>query len=616
MAVIQIPMGGGQIGIDVPDFAMEATQQDIAAYAAQQVTALNAIAVKIGANLQGQTTQNQNNQRNDQQQQQQLQQQTTILGGVRQLLSNVNGGVGAVMSGIQEDTELSKLADRIFTGMGLPRLGAAVGTIVGVFEEFGNQMSSFSRIGAGVGTNLIQLRNDAANVGLGLDQLAKISIESGAAMSSLGSNTTDGVNKFVKFTSAFRDATREFGYFGMSSAEMAQFTADELELRRQMYDTEYNRNLNEQDLAVQMKENLNLQSAMARITGQDVRARIKAQQDFQRDSINAGIMASLSKEQQESLKAATGGLSQLGSGGAMITEGLRNMVAGMPAELAPGFAEFSAVLSSQGVDVKGAMEQINGMIASGADPATISAAVDALAGQVKNVDPSAMVTLAIGGVEGASAALQTRVETIASGAETMSDSVAKINTALGSMATAVEDRSALMMGLQANTEQFMVGLQNDVTNAILGSLGIDASNVDTVNAQIGGWGTSLAEGSNALSEFVTTLTGNTMRSSGGTTAFGIVADEGGIGAPRPGQQNEGAVATSLVLESLGFQELATIARMPMTIFNSVEMGATISNISGLSTAAAQAAEAWDIWSAAVRNFAGIPGISGGGAGGF
>ena len=614
MAVIQIPMGGGQIGIDVPDFAMEATQQDIAAYAAQQVAALNAIAVKMGANLQNQSTQNQNENRNNQQQQQQLQQQTTIMGGVRQLLSNVNGGVGAAMSGIQEDTELSKLADRIFTGMGLPRLGAAVGSIVGIFEEFGDQMSSFSRIGAGVGTNLIQLRNDAANVGLGLDQLAKISIESGAAMSSLGNNTTDGVNKFVKFTSAFRDATREFGYFGMSSAEMAQFTADELELRRKMYDTEYNRNLNEQDLAVQMKENLNLQSAMARITGQDVRDRIKAQQDFQRDAINAGIMASLTKEQQEAIKGSVSGLSQLGPTGELITTGMRNMVAGMPAPDA--FYELAAMLSSQGIDLIGSVQEQVNMIGAGVDPSQLTAAGDALAGQIKNIDPAAFTSLAIAGVESANTVLQARVDSVSSGAETMAESVTRINTALGAMATAVEDRSALMMGLQANTEQFMVGLQNDVTNAILGSLGINASNVSTVNAQIGGWGTSLAEGSTALTEFVTTLTGNTMRSSGGSTAFGMVADEGGIGAPRPGQQYEGAVATSLVLESLGFQELATIARMPMTIFNSVEMGATISNISGLSAAAAQAAEAWDIWSAAVRRFAGIPGLNGGGAGGF
>ena len=41
MAVIQIPMGGGVIGIDVPDFAMEATQQEILALQRQQLNLAN-----------------------------------------------------------------------------------------------------------------------------------------------------------------------------------------------------------------------------------------------------------------------------------------------------------------------------------------------------------------------------------------------------------------------------------------------------------------------------------------------------------------------------------------------------------------------------------------------
>ena len=41
MAVVQIPMGGGMMGIDVPDFAMEATQQDLLSYTQQQVNILN-----------------------------------------------------------------------------------------------------------------------------------------------------------------------------------------------------------------------------------------------------------------------------------------------------------------------------------------------------------------------------------------------------------------------------------------------------------------------------------------------------------------------------------------------------------------------------------------------
>lgn len=618
MAVIQIPMGGGQVGIDVPDFAMEATQQNIAAYAAQQVTALNAIAAKMGVSVQNQSTQNQNANRNNQQQQQQQQQQVTLLSGVRQLLSNAGGGVSAAISSAQTDTELSAMADKIFTGLGLPRLGAAMGTIVGIFEEFGNQMSAFSRIGAGVGTNLIQLRNDAASVGLGLDQLAKISVESGAAMSSLGNNTAEGVSRFVKFTGAFRDTTKEFGNFGMLSSEMAQMTADELELRRQMYGTEYNRNLNEQDLAVQMKENLNLQTAMARITGQDVRARLKAQQDFQKDAINASIMATLNADQQAAVKAAASGFGQLGSAGQVVADAFRNQLAGLPAENAKGYAELQAILSSAGVDIGDTLRQMSNGVANGMSEETISAAADALAGSIKNIPADQLKglnILALSGVEGAQLALTARVETIASGADSIEESTQKIATALGSMAAAVEDRSVLIMGLQANTEEFMVGLKNDITQAVLKALGIDVTNVDATLGGIGEFSGMLAEGSDAVSALVGTYTGNMIRSSGGSTVAGMALDEAGVGGARPGESLEPAVIASLGLESLGFQELADAARMPMTIFNSVEMGQTISNISGLSDAAASAALAWDAVVTMLRTASGAN-MGGGGAGNF
>lgn len=591
MAVIQIPMGGGQIGIDVPDFAMEATQQDIAAYAAQQVTALNAIAVKIGANLQGQTTQNQNANRNSQQQQQQLQQQTTILGGVRQLLSSAGGKIGAAMSSVQNDSELSVMTEKVFKTLNLPELGAAMGTIVGIFEEFGNQMSSFGRIGAGVGLNLIGLRNDAASVGLSMTDLAKISTESGAAMSSLGNNTTDGVNKFVKFTSAFRDATREFGYFGMASTEMAQFTADELELRRQMYDTEYNRNLNEQDLAVQMKENLNLQSAMARITGQDVRARIKAQQDFQKDAINASIMATLTADQQKAVKAAASGFSQLGSAGEVVADAFRMELAGLPKENAKGYAELQAVLSSAGVDISSSIDQMVSGARSGMSEETISAAADALAGSIKNIPVDKLGSLnilALSGVEGAQLALTARVETIASGADSIEESTGKIATALEAMATAVQDRSALIMGLQANTEQFVVGLRADITNAILLSLGIDPSNVDAANAAIGGASSQLAAlpKDSRVEKLMNTIVGGIFRIVGATTVAGPALDAAGING-RPGQGlPEYSMWGALAAQGFGQEEAAAILKAPMMILNAIEAGKAVSDIMSASDATA------------------------------
>ena len=533
MAVIQIPMGGRMVGIDIPDFAFENTQQEILNYAKDQANSLQLIAAAMSG-------------------------QTQSLNTIANRIGSGGGGGGGGPGGgggggsgggggggsggsrtptsasafnalAALEPKVSSMAEGLLAGLRLPALGAAVGTVVGIFEEFGNSMSNFSRIGAGIGVNFIELRNGAAEVGLGLDQMAKISAESGATLGSLGKNTAEGVNRILSFTKALKTATADAGFFGLSSAEMAQFTVDELELRRQMYDTEYNRNLNEQDLAIQMKENLKLQTAMASLTGQDVRARIKAQQDFQRDSINASIMASLTVEQQEALKSATGGLSQLGSGGAMITEGLRNMLADMPAELAPGFAEFAAMLSSEGIDVKGAMQEIDNMIESGADPAVISAAVDALAGQVKNIDPGSMTMLAISGVEGAAAVLQTRVETVASGAESLAESTAKVDTELDRLTTAIADGTMKILGTTANLETFAAGTKADLMNGILAGLGINAENVTEAQKGMAELAESLSKlpDSDMFEKFVGALTNAVIVGTGARAVFQL----GDIGGP-------------------------------------------------------------------------------------
>jgi hypothetical protein len=214
------------------------------------------------------------------------------------------------------------------------------------------------------------------------------------------------------------------------------------------------------------------------------------------------------------------------------------------------------------------------------------AAGDALAGQIKNIDPAAFTSLAIAGVESANTVLQARVDAVSSGAGTMAESVAKINTALGAMATAVEDRSALIQGLQANTEQFVVGLRADITNAILRSLGIDPSNVDAANAAIGGFSGQLAELPNdpRVEKMMNAIIGGIFRITGATTVAGPALDAAGING-RPGQGlPEYSMFGALIAEGLGQEEAAAILKAPMAIINAVEAGIAVADIIGASEA--------------------------------
>jgi hypothetical protein len=558
MAVIQIPMGGRMVGIDIPDFAFESTQQDILNYAKDQANSLQVIAAAMSGQTQSLNT---------------IANRIGSGGGSGGSGGGPGGGGGGSGRGSSRnrnnnpvtsafnalaalEPKVSNMAESLLAGLRLPAMGAAVGTVVGIFEEFGNSMSNFSRIGAGIGVNFIELRNGAAEVGLGLDQLGKISAESGATLGSLGKNTAEGVNRLLSFTKALKTATADAGFFGLSSAEMAQFTVDELELRRQMYDTEYNRNLNEQDLAVQMKENLKLQSAMASLTGQDVRQRIKAQQDFQRDAVNASILATLTEDQQKAVKAAASGFSQLGSAGEIVADAFRNQLAGLPAENAKGYAELQAVLSSAGVDIGDTLRQMTNGVADGMNEETMSAASNALASSIKNIPVDQLKNLnilALAGVEGANLALTARVETVASGAESLAESTVEVDKALDKLTTAIADGTMKIIGTTANLETFAAGTKADLMNGILAGLGINAENVGEAQKGMAELAESLSKlpDSDMFEKFVNALAAAVIVGTGARAVFSM----GGIGGPTNAvqQANDAAAIAGAVGTAAGVQ---------------------------------------------------------------
>ena len=591
MAVVQIPMGGGMMGIDVPDFAMEATQQDLLSYTQQQVNILNAIAANTGATVSSiQNTSNQsiaNANKNTQQQ------TTTFLGGVKNILGAGMNKIVSTAASIEQDTQASQFTEKLFATMNLPGLGAGMGSVIGIVEEFANQMGNLNRIGAGLGQNFIQLRDDAANIGLGLDQFTEIVGNSGAMIGSLGANTEEGSNRFIKFTAALRSATQDAGYFGMTSAEMAQFTADELELRRQMYDTEFNRNLNEKDLAQQLKENLTLQSAMARITGQDVRDRIKAQQDFRRDAINASVMSNLTKEQQVAMDAAVGGLKQYGPMAELMTNAVRNTIAGMPASTE--FYEAAAIAGSQGVDLLSAVQEQAGMILDAAPGTEISAAINAKVGEFKNMDTSTIQTLAMapGGPDGALTLLEGKMGAIASGATDMAESTAQINTAMDDFGKAVESGALKIQGAAANVEEFMAESKALAVNSILESVGIDITNIEAFQTGFAGLSESLTNlpDNEKFRELVSAAISAAFKLNGTTAVTGLMLDSEGVERNvSPGEKAaELSMIGSLIASAGGMEGLAKFLAIPMKTIVAAETLDAAGKITGIETLSAGAA---------------------------
>ena len=139
MATINIAFGGQNIGVEIPDIALESTMKDVLAEANSQTQILSAIAQKMGAS-------------STSEQQTQKQTSNDIVNAIEKgnkeqegLLSNLTGYTRRTMGNIRDDLigisgkeKASDLSSGLFTALGLGAIGAQVGTFFGIMEEFGN----------------------------------------------------------------------------------------------------------------------------------------------------------------------------------------------------------------------------------------------------------------------------------------------------------------------------------------------------------------------------------------------------------------------------------------------------------------------------------------------
>jgi hypothetical protein len=239
------------------------------------------------------------------------------------------------------------------------------------------------------------------------------------------------------------------------------------------------------------------------------------------------------------------------------------------------------------------MSEIDSMIETGADPAAIAAAVDALAGQVKNIDPASMTKLAIGGVEGAQAVLQTRMETVASGAETMVDSTAKINTAMDDFGKAVASGALSIQGAAANVEEFMAESKALVVNSILESVGIDVTNIEAFQTGFAGLSESLTNlpDNEKFRELVSAAISAAFKLNATTAVGGLMLDSEGVERNvSPGEKAaELSMIGSALASAAGMEGLAKFLAIPMKTIVSADALDSAGKITGIETLSAGAA---------------------------
>ena len=299
MAIIQIQAGGRPMTVDVPDFAMESTQQDIRSIMSDMQSALTGMRTMT------------------QQGDQQI--ASAIRDGNRQAEKDTAGqkirdsklaqGIGnATAMGMTQALAKPGMMTGLMKSLGLGSMATAFGMVMGVSKELSSTFSFAGSVGVSFAGDIVKTGERLANVGLQLDQFGDLIAQNTSMMYELGGSVEDGSQKFIDIMEGMEQSAKPFGYFGLAADEMGQFLSEELEIRRKIMDSEQLRLYIQNDLNDAMIRNFVEQEKMAKITGQNVRERIRAQMEAKENPIMQAAMATMSASQLESVNAVFGNL--------------------------------------------------------------------------------------------------------------------------------------------------------------------------------------------------------------------------------------------------------------------------------------------------------------------
>lgn len=301
MAIIQIPIGGRPVTVDVPDFAMEETQKDVKSAIQDLVTTMGGVVSKLDDTSPGDMA---------------IKGAVDDLKGYQRMWNETKSNVRdsklaknvGRSSALGFTQALSKpgMTTNLMKSLGLGAMATSFGMVTGLAKELSATFSFAGSVGLSFGADTLAYAEKLSDTGLQLDQFGNIIAQNLPVFRELGDSVDGGSKVFVDVLKDFRGATKDFGYFGMASDEMGQFLAEELDVRRKSMNAEELRLYVQQDLTNAMRDNFIEQEKMAKITGQNVRERIRAQMAAKSDVIMQASMAGMTDDQRRQVDAVMG----------------------------------------------------------------------------------------------------------------------------------------------------------------------------------------------------------------------------------------------------------------------------------------------------------------------
>ena len=316
----------GSMAAQIPDFAMDATAQQIATNTGMSVAVLKSIMRgntasaaglrKMEQQLQQQVSvtrstgqevadaQKKGNRISEAQLKSLQTAQSQFGNGFKSLiseqrnLSNVFGpmvqGVNTLLQSFTGNGFLGKLAGVVAEGT-----TAIAGFSLGIADEFRAQAGALaSEIGGGLYTNMLDLKTSAGEAGLFLNDLTAAAKQSGVGIAQLGKNVDQGLVQFANLSTEFREQTNKFGNYGLSVAELNELMLQEIDIM-----TSFGRSVSDVQLSMDSTNgSLNTllfeTTALANLTGRNRRDMIRAQMDREMDEVGRLRFANMTEEER------------------------------------------------------------------------------------------------------------------------------------------------------------------------------------------------------------------------------------------------------------------------------------------------------------------------------
>ena len=349
MASIYFQFGGQSVEVNASELASESTLNELLGAQKALNSALGAVKEEgnqsnniLSGIRRGIQEGNKNNEKDN----------ITLMRQMRQGGGNI---VSQAAQSAKSATTFNNALSGFFSGIGSGIIATAFGMANQAAIDLGESFRFASRFGLDFGNNFLDVNKRLAGVGLDMSEFSKIIATNQAAIRSLSDSTQSGSMEFIKLTESFRKGAIAAGGFSMTSAEMAEYLGEELQIRRDSMNQEQFRNATTEQFSAAMLENLKQQQAMAKVTGQDVRERIKAQMEAKKSVIAQSYLSEQSEETRAKFEAMTGALSQLPGGGKLGEAIINGLATGMDPEAFQG--ELIGRLGSGAGDLIGFIQQ-------------------------------------------------------------------------------------------------------------------------------------------------------------------------------------------------------------------------------------------------------------------